>query len=65
MRDIHKIINFVKLNDPIPGQSFHGQEGYRMSIMLTYITLSVIFRKRIFSEDKLFFQGSRLDKIVF
>jgi hypothetical protein len=63
--NVHKIINFVKLNNPVPGQSFHGQGGCPMSIMLTCITLFVIFRKRKLSEDKLFFQGSRLDKIVF
>ena len=65
LRDVHKIINFVKLNNPGPGQSPHGQRGCPMSIMLTCITLFVIFRKRKLSEDKLFFQGSRLDKIVF
>jgi hypothetical protein len=63
--DIHKIKNFVKFNNPVPDQSFHGQGGCPMSIMLTCIILFVIFRKRKLSEDKFFFQGSRLDKIVF
>ena len=37
--DVHKFISFVKLNNPVPGQSFHGQGG----CPLTCITLFVIF----------------------